>query len=110
MEHIDEAYAEWNERRNYAPAMTFVRIEPGAYPTAHVVVDSTNIRDRDVFHAGVEQAQRNVYKLDELPEDIAGQVAVLSIVEDKQYVESVGYKVDSNIFWLERDLNAQNMG
>lgn len=105
MDKIDEAYAEWVERKNYAPAMTFVRIEPGQYPTAHVVVDNTNIRDNYIFSKGVEDAPKAVYKLDELPERIAGQVAVLSIIEDRQYVESVGYKVDNNIFWLERDLN-----
>jgi hypothetical protein len=38
----------------------------------------------------------------DLPEDIQGKVAVLSILNNDQYVESVGYKVSPRMFWLER--------
>lgn len=38
----------------------------------------------------------------DLPEDIQGKVAVLSILNNDQYVEDVGYKVSPRMFWLER--------
>jgi hypothetical protein len=38
----------------------------------------------------------------DLPEDIQGKIAVLSILNNDQYVESVGYKVSPRMFWLER--------
>lgn len=38
----------------------------------------------------------------DLPEDIQGKVAVLSILNNDQYVEGVGYKVSPRMFWLER--------
>jgi len=42
------------------------------------------------------------YRIDELPQDIAGSIAVLSILEEGQYVARVGRKVDDNMYWIER--------
>lgn len=38
---------------------------------------------------------------EDLPEDIVGKVAVLSILNDGQYAPDVGYKVNDNIFFVE---------
>ena len=40
-------------------------------------------------------------KLSELPVDISGKVAVLSMLDDYGYVEGVGMKVDAQAFWVE---------
>ena len=42
------------------------------------------------------------YKMDELPEDIAGNLAALSMVDDDHYVDGVGLRVDSSTFWVQR--------
>jgi hypothetical protein len=42
------------------------------------------------------------YKMDELPEDIAGNLAALSMVDDDHYVDGVGLRVDSATFWVQR--------
>lgn len=41
-----------------------------------------------------------VYKMEELPEELAGRIAVLSMMEDNQYVDSVGLRVNSSTFWV----------
>ena len=41
-----------------------------------------------------------VYKMEELPEELAGRIAVLSMVEDDQYVDNVGLRVNSSTFWV----------
>jgi hypothetical protein len=41
-----------------------------------------------------------VYKMEELPEELAGRVAVLSMVEDDHYVDNVGLRVNSSTFWV----------
>ena len=103
MRDIDEAYAEWMEVRKYAPAMTFVRIEEGEYPRIHVIKGTDNLREAFKFHT--EHAVESSYSVEDLPEDIAGKIAVLQILNDEQYAVRVGYKYSNNIFWIERDLN-----
>lgn len=103
MRSIDEAYAEWMEVRRYAPAMTFVRIENGEYPRVHVVRGTDNMREAQAFHT--KYSVETSYSIDELPEDLAGKIAVLNILNDEQYAVRVGYKYDNNIFWIERDMN-----
>jgi hypothetical protein len=39
---------------------------------------------------------------DDLPEDIMGRVAALSMMADKSYVDGVGYRVDGNMFYVVR--------
>jgi hypothetical protein len=38
----------------------------------------------------------------DLDPEIAGNIAVLNMLQDEQYVPRVGYKVDETTFWLER--------
>ena len=42
------------------------------------------------------------YKMEDLPEGIAGNLAALSMVEDDHYVDGVGLRVDSATFWVQR--------
>jgi hypothetical protein len=42
------------------------------------------------------------YKMNELPEHIAGNLAALSMVEDDHYVDGVGLRVNSSTFWVQR--------
>lgn len=107
MRDIDDAYAEWMEVRRYAPAMTFVRIEEGEYPRVHVVRGTDNMRDAVRFHT--DHAVETSYSIDELPEDLAGKIAVLNILNNEQYAVKVGYKYDNNIFWIERDMNNDSL-
>lgn len=42
------------------------------------------------------------YSMNDLPENIAGNLAALSMVEDDHYVDGVGLRVDSTTFWVQR--------
>ena len=42
------------------------------------------------------------YKMEELPDNIAGGIATLSMVKDNHYVDGVGLRVDSATFWVQR--------
>jgi len=42
------------------------------------------------------------YKMGELPDNIAGSIATLSMVENNHYVDGVGLRVDSATFWVQR--------
>ena len=42
---------------------------------------------------------------DELPQHIKERVGVLKLMEDKHFVPEVGYKVDSNSFWIYNESN-----
>lgn len=101
MAGIEEAYEEWDYVRNYVPGLTFVRIETGEYPVAHVIRGRLDGRDSRSLR---DSEDKTTYKLDELPPEIAGQVAVLQILQENQYAPRIGMKDESNIFWLERDL------
>ena len=46
--------------------------------------------------------QALTYLVNELPQDIAGQIAVLNILEDDGYVANVGMKIDDSTYWVER--------
>ena len=42
------------------------------------------------------------YKMEDLPEGVAGNLAALSMVDDDHYVDGVGLRVDSATFWVQR--------
>ena len=42
------------------------------------------------------------YKMEDLPEGVAGSLAALSMVADDHYVDGVGLRVDSTTFWVQR--------
>lgn len=42
------------------------------------------------------------YKMEELPEHIAGNLAALSMVDNNHYVDGVGLRVDSTTFWVQK--------
>ena len=42
------------------------------------------------------------YTMDDLPEDIKGRIAVISMMPDKSYVSGVGYRVNESMFYAVR--------
>lgn len=85
-----DTYAEEN-RRNIE--LVFVRVRMVG---DEQYVDITN----NVWAGGPKHV--TTYKGDDLTDDLSGSIAVLSILEDGQYVPRVGQKVDSNMYWIER--------
>jgi len=45
----------------------------------------------------------NIVRLNDLPEDIMGKLAVLSMLESRSYVEGVGMRMSDATYWVTRD-------
>lgn len=96
LEQTHEAHQIIKEWTNYRPKISFVRIaDKGEYPIVYELTPS------DLTPARIQNAQPISYSSDDLPEELAGRIAVLQTLEDGQYVERVGLKYDSNTLWLE---------
>jgi len=94
-----EVYTEQAKRQVDA---VFVRIyNIGEDPYADVQI-AYNVRQNRNWQTALDKNSVTTYKMSELPEDIAHAVATLSILNNKQYVNHVGMKVDERHFWVER--------
>ena len=56
----------------------------------------------EVNNWGCEVRQEVTRYTEDLPEDIAGRIAALSLMADKSYVEGVGYRVNESMFYVVR--------
>lgn len=97
---LDDVIAKVNEERARRPSALFVRFRQVGNDTYADVQNCSDVRSNDYKPVLSEAIQ--TYNQADLPEDIAGSVAVLSILEDGQYVNRVGQKVDERTFWIER--------
>lgn len=60
------------------------------------------VNDVRKIHKINEASMSQVFKMDDLPEDIAEKVATLGMVDKGHYVEDVGMKVSDTTFWIDR--------
>jgi hypothetical protein len=51
---------------------------------------------------GVAGEHRSM-RVNDLPEDIAGKIAVLSMVDSAHYVDGVGLRAPDGTYWVARD-------
>lgn len=92
------ADAKEEKARHVCAAFVRVRTTDG-----FTYVDVQEAKDvRKNYSRPIFTEQLTTYPMDELPEDIAGAISVLSILEDMQYVARVGQKVDDTTYWIER--------
>lgn len=100
VEQLIADYAEQEKRKVSALFVRFRQVGDSTYADLQEVFDVRDIRwDAKMNTTG---AQAVSYLLDELPQDIAGQIAVLNILEDDGYVANVGMKIDDSTYWVER--------
>jgi hypothetical protein len=83
--------------------VTFVCFKQGNTTTI-TTMDVNNITKTNVFSHNFDKKAENIntYTMETLPEELSSKVAVLNILNDKQYVEDVGMKINNNTFWIER--------
>ena len=67
-----------------------------------MVCDVIEVLDVNKRHIIDPTATVVTYRMDELPEHVAGSLAALSMVEDDHYVDGVGLRVDGSTFWVQR--------
>lgn len=81
---------------------TFVRFFETDGQTFFSTQEAIEIRKNYSQMQGSAENKHEGKPVAEIPEDVMGAVAVLSILSDGQYVQNVGMKIDSKHFWIER--------
>jgi hypothetical protein len=83
--------------------LTFVCFRHGNNITV-TTMDVNNITKTTIYSSNFasKAVNMNTYTIEDLPDELSSKVAVLNILNDKQYVEDVGMKIDKNTFWIER--------
>lgn len=61
---------------------------------------ATNVDTGFTYGFDVPQENISVYSQEELPEELAGKLSVLSMIDPDNYVEGVGYRAAANVFYL----------
>jgi hypothetical protein len=100
VEQLIADYAEQDKRQVSALFVRFKQVGDDTYVDVQEVMNVREIRwDVKMNTTG---SLSTTYPLNELPQDIAEQVSVLSILENDGYVSNVGMKIDDTTFWVER--------
>jgi hypothetical protein len=100
VDQLIEDYEEQEKRKVSAFFVRFRQVGDSTYADLQEVLDVRDIRwDAKMNTTGT---QALTYLVNELPQDIAGQIAVLNILEDDGYVANVGMKIDDSTYWVER--------
>jgi len=99
-EGIEGLYEAYKQESNRKISATFVRIyKVGDQP--YVSLQEIDDFKKHVWNASIDMPTTDK-PVSELPEDAVGSISVLSILENNQYVDNVGMKLDSNHFWIQR--------
>lgn len=61
---------------------------------------ATNVDTSFTYGFDVPQENISVYSQEELPEELAGKLSVLSMIDPDNYVEGVGYRAAANVFYV----------
>jgi hypothetical protein len=94
-----DKYQEDRMYRNRALHVYYVNVR---IHREEMVCDVIEVLDAQKRHGLEPQMPVTTYKMEELPEGIAGNLAALSMVEDSHYVDGVGLRVDSATFWVQK--------
>ena len=78
--------------------MDFVRVYTTSYGEQRV--DTVRIKDITHYRREIDTDHNRTWLAKELPEELMGHIAVMSMCEDGDFVEDVGYKVSENMFYL----------
>ena len=100
VEQLISDYTEQDKRKVSALFVRFKQVGDETYVDTQEVFDVREVRwDAKMNTTG---ASSGSYPVNELSPDIAGQIAVLNILEDDGYVANVGMKIDDSTFWVEK--------
>jgi len=93
-----KAEAEWEEVRNKPVHGYYLYVRMVGDEQWVDIVEATDAQNyRSVDHCPVRSTP-----VSDVPEDIQGKVAVLSMADRGQYMQGVGMRVSDKAFWLER--------
>jgi ElaB/YqjD/DUF883 family membrane-anchored ribosome-binding protein len=102
-ENVEQLLNNYREQETRKVSAVFVRFKQVGDTTYADLQEVHNVREiRWDVKMNTTDAQAISCPADELPQDIAGQVAVLNILENEGYVPRVGMKIDDRTYWVER--------
>jgi hypothetical protein len=102
-ENIEQLLSDYREQETRKVSAVFVRFKQVGDVTYADLQEVHNVREiRWDVKMNTGNAEAISCPADELPQDIAGQIAVLNILENEGYVSGVGMKVDDKTYWVER--------
>lgn len=102
-EQVEQLLGDYREQETRKVSAVFVRFKQIGDTTYADTQEVHNVREiRWDVKMNTTDAQAISCPADELPQDIAGQVAVLNILENEGYVSGVGMKIDDRTYWVER--------
>jgi hypothetical protein len=102
-ENVEQLLSDYREQETRKVSAIFVRFKQVGDITYADTQEVHNVREiRWDVKMNTTDAQAISCPADELPQDIAGQIAVLNILENEGYVSGVGMKVDDKTYWVER--------
>ena len=100
---VEQLIADYAEQDKRSVSAFFVRFKQVGDETYADLQEVLNVREvRWDVKMNTTGTQALTYHVNELPQDIAGQIAVLNILENDGYVSNVGMKIDDATFWVER--------
>ena len=100
---VDQLITDFKAQEARSVSAFFVRFKQVGDETYADLQEVLNVREiRWDAKMNTKDTQALTYPVNELPQDIAGQIAVLNILENDGYVAGVGMKLDDSNFWVER--------
>jgi len=88
--------AKSEQERERSPSITSVIVQPKGGSNLFHVVRCDDLSNVDAGWVGTHEP----YNDNTLPDDIAGKLAMLSMCEPDQWVDNVGYRMDSTVFFV----------
>ena len=102
-EKVEQLLGDYREQESRKVSAVFVRFKQIGDTTYADLQEVHNVREiRWDVKMNTTDAQAISCPADNLPQDIAGQVAVLNILENEGYAAGVGMKIDDKTYWVER--------
>jgi hypothetical protein len=100
---VDQLIGDYKEQKNRKVSALFVRFKQVGDETYADTQEVFDVREnRWDAKMNTTGASSGSYPVNELSPDIAGQIAVLNILENDGYVANVGMKIDESTYWVER--------
>jgi hypothetical protein len=92
---------EYTQHKDKKVAGKFVTVSNQLGVQMFDVIPVTDVTYVDTIKADVNNSNNTRYRGDEMPEDLMGRVAVLSMAQNMEYIEGVGNRLGDTIFWVQ---------
>ena len=103
-EYIKEAIAKYDvyeDAKNAVVAGKYVTVSTQLGVQMFDVIPIDNVTNTEKILASVSPNDSVRYRAEDVPEELMGRVAVLSMAQSNNYIEGVGSRLGDTIFWVQ---------